>query len=118
MRSKDGKRALETQTAAMALVVSSETALTSPLIVEVSEDATPAELAAMTPREQVAQALVNVRAQNATRPLHEIQASIDIRASQLKFQFKTMAEQFNAAQRERLEQGLNDLYEPAADDAR
>ena len=107
MRSNDGKIALEAQTAAMSLVAGAANALTSPLIVEVPEDATPSELAAMDPREQVAQVLVNVRSQNATRPLHEVQAAIDAVAPELQPQFDTMLDQFNAAQRERLAQALN-----------
>ena len=65
MRSDSGKLALEAQSAALAQVAGAANALTSPLIVEVPDDATPSELAAMTPREQVAQVLVNVRSQNA-----------------------------------------------------
>ena len=118
MRSDNGKIALEAQTAAMALVASSENALTSPLIVEVPEDATPSELAAMTPREQVAQVLVDVRSQNATRPLNEVQDAIAARAPELLPQFETMREQFNAAQRERLAQALDALNAPNSGSAR
>lgn len=118
MRSDSGKVALEAQTAAMALVAGSENALTSPLIVAVPEDATPSELASMTPREQVAQVLVDLRFQNATRPLHEVQAAIDARAPDLQPQFKAMAEQFNAGQRARMEQAFEALSAPASDSAR
>jgi hypothetical protein len=118
MRSKRGETALEAQTAAMALVASSENALTSPLIVEVSEDATPSEMASMTAREQVAQVLVDVRSQNSTRPLQEIQDAIAARAPELLPQFETMRDQFNAAQREKLAQALDTLNAPSSGTAK